>query len=103
MGDLQRLFKEISELKEIIATQAIYQKEILSFKEACIFLNLKDNFLYKLTSGNVITHYVPNGKMIYFRKADLVDYLLRYKVRSNDEIESETEAYLGNSKLKRIR
>ena len=35
------------------------------------FLNLSKSYLYKLTSGNLIPHYKPQGKMLYFEKAEL--------------------------------
>ena len=38
-------------------------KNVLSFST---FLNLSKSYLYKLTSGNLIPHYKPQGKMLYF-------------------------------------
>ena len=46
-------------------------KNVLSFDEASKFLNLSKSYLYKLTSGNLIPHYKPQGKMLYFEKAEL--------------------------------
>lgn len=46
-------------------------KNVLSFEEASRFLNLSKSYLYKLTSGNLIPHYKPQGKMLYFEKAEL--------------------------------
>ena len=37
-------------------------KNVLSFDEASKFLNLSRSYLYKLTSGNLIPHYKPQGK-----------------------------------------
>ena len=46
-------------------------KNVLSFDEASKFLNLSKSYLYKLTSGNLIPHYKPQGKMLYFEKVEL--------------------------------
>ena len=46
-------------------------KNVLSFDEASKFLNLSKSYLYKLTSGNLIPHYKPQGKMLFFERADL--------------------------------
>lgn len=43
-------------------------KNVLSFDEASKFLNLSKSYLYKLTSGNLIPHYKPQGKMLYFER-----------------------------------
>lgn len=40
-------------------------KNVLSFDEASKFLNLSKSYLYKLTSGNLIPHYKPQGKMLF--------------------------------------
>ena len=46
--------------------QVFHTKNVLSFEEASRFLNLSKSYLYKLTSGNLIPHYKPQGKMLYF-------------------------------------
>lgn len=47
----------------------------LSFNEACAYLGFKPSYLYKLTSRKVIPHYKPSGKMLFFSKADLDDWI----------------------------
>ena len=58
----------VSELEKML----FLSKNVLSFDEASKFLNLSKSYLYKLTSGNLIPHYKPQGKMLYFEKAELV-------------------------------
>jgi excisionase family DNA binding protein len=41
--------------------------------------------LYKLTSGKEIPHYKPRGKMIYFAKEDLDEWLLQNYEPTVDE------------------
>ncbi len=54
----------VSELEKML----FLSKNVLSFDEASKFLNLSKSYLYKLTSGNLIPHYKPQGKMLYFEK-----------------------------------
>ena len=42
-------------------------KNVLSFDEASTFLNLSKSYLYKLTSGNLIPHYKPQGRCFILR------------------------------------
>jgi len=50
----------VSELEKML----FLSKNVLSFDEASKFLNLSKSYLYKLTSGNLIPHYKPQGKMM---------------------------------------
>ncbi len=57
--------------------QIIAHKEILSFKEALIYLDVSESFLYKLTSKKVIEFTKPNGGKIYFKKSNLDNWMLQ--------------------------
>ncbi len=72
-------------------------KKILSFEEASKFLNLSKSYLYQLTSKGVIPHYKPQGKMIYFEKELLEEWLRQNPVRSKQQLEQD--AYKQTSKL----
>ena len=52
--------KRVAELENLV----FLSKNVLSFDEASKFLNLSKSYLYKLTSGNLIPHYKPQGKML---------------------------------------
>ena len=45
------------------------QKNVLTFDEACTYTGI--SYMYKLTCGSRIPHYKPNGKNIYFDRAEL--------------------------------
>ena len=49
----------VAELENLV----LHSKNVLSFEEASRFLNLSKSYLYKLTSGNLIPHYKPQGKI----------------------------------------
>jgi len=71
-------------------------EEILSLNEAAKFLKLSKSFLYKMTSQKIISHYIPGGKRIYFKKSDLEDWLLKNRIPTSSEFETNTECYLSN-------
>ena len=70
----------VSELEKML----FLSKNVLSFDEASRFLNLSKSYLYKLTSGNLIPHYKPQGKMLYFEKAELEAWLRQNPVKTQD-------------------
>ena len=84
---------KLQNLERLIMSQGI-NKEILSFSEACIYLDVSDSHLYKMTSRTVIPHYKPNGKKIYFKRQELDNWMLSNKQLSNEEIEQQAQNFL---------
>jgi excisionase family DNA binding protein len=91
--------KRVAELENLV----FLSKNVLSFDEASKFLNLSKSYLYKLTSGNLIPHYKPQGKMLYFEKAELEAWLRQNPVKTQAQIEQEAQKYILNRPLKKKR
>lgn len=51
------------------------ESEFLNAQNAAQFLGISKSALYKLTSKGKIKFYKPSGKLIYFFKDDLVNYI----------------------------
>jgi excisionase family DNA binding protein len=71
----------------------IANKEVLTFEETCDYTGISRSYLYKLTASGNIPHSKPNGKMIFFEKKKLVEWLLQNMRKSNDEIEAKALEY----------
>lgn len=80
----------VTELENLV----LHSKNVLSFEEASRFLNLSKSYLYKLTSGNLIPHYKPQGKMLYFEKTELEAWLRQNPIRTQAQTEVEAQKYL---------
>lgn len=79
--------------------QLIAQKDILSFREALIYLDVSESFLYKLTSKRAIEFTKPNGGKLYFKKSDLDNWMMQNESSSKVELEQEVYNHLkGNAK-----
>jgi len=74
-----------------------FHKEVLTFEEACDYTGISRSYLYKLTAAREIPHSKPNGKMIFFERAKLNDWLARNQRKSKSEIEQEALAYVLNN------
>jgi excisionase family DNA binding protein len=59
-------------------------KEVLSFNEAVEFLDVSKSFLYKMTASSEIMHFKPNGKLIYFKRQDLLDWIYGNDIEFNE-------------------
>ena len=81
--------------------QLIAHKEILSFKEALIYLDVNKSTLYKLTHKKAIEFTKPNGGKIYFKKSDLDNWMLQSQSESERVLEEDVFNHLnrnGNGK-----
>jgi len=68
-------------------------KEVLTSTEAAQYMGVSKSYLYKLTMTGAIPCYKPMGKMVYFNRHELEDWLQRNRVSSNDELESKAQEY----------
>ena len=93
--------KSIEMRVEELENLVFLSKNVLSFEEASKFLNLSKSYLYKLTSGNLIPHYKPQGKMLYSEKAELEAWLRQNPVKTQAQIEQEAQKYVLNRPLKK--
>ena len=74
----------------------LLQKDILTFEEACIYLGRSALFMYKLTLGRLIPYLVQNGKLIYFKRTELDEWVRSNKRNSLDEIQKRSEGFTLN-------
>ena len=88
------ILEKLDCIQKMLTEHNMLQKEVLNFNEAAIYLELSHSHLYKLTSGNFINHYKPNGKKIYFKRTELDIWLLRNRQSSKDEIDQLAADYL---------
>jgi excisionase family DNA binding protein len=69
-------------------------KTTFTFKEACLYTGFSPSYLYKLTSLGRIPFSKPEGKKIFFIKAELDEWLQRNHQRSTSDIEVEANKRL---------
>jgi excisionase family DNA binding protein len=75
-------------------TSLIAVKNVLTFEEGCIYTGYTKSFMYKQTSQRKIPHYKPQGKMIYFERAELEKWLLRNRITPANEIDEQANTYV---------
>lgn len=72
----------------------ISNKEILSFKEACAYLDVSESFLYKATSKRTIRFSKPNGGKIYFQRRDLNKWMMQNTQESVQDRMDELDNFM---------
>jgi len=84
-----KIFQKLEEIKNVL----FLQKNVFSFDEACKYCCLSKSKMYKHTSTNNIPYYKPEGKLIFFKKEELDNWLLRNKHSSIEEMERASSKY----------
>ncbi len=79
---IENLLNRISLLENSIYTT----KCVFTFQEACMYIGVSESMLYKLTSAKEIPHYKPRGKMLYFAKEELDEWLLQNYEPTVDDV-----------------
>ena len=63
--------------------------EFLTIHQAAQMMGITVNGVYRLTHMKKIAYYRPTGKRVYFKKADIENYLSQNRVKTETEIVSE--------------
>lgn len=79
--------KKLNEIKLEIKLSS--RKELLSFEDATIMLGVSESYLYKLTSQRRIPHFKPFGKLIFFKRSELMDWVEEGRILTREEILTE--------------
>ena len=89
LGNATELCKRIENLESSQFTT----KDVLTFDDACKYLGVSDSLLYKLTAARAVPHYKPRGKMIYFKKLELNEWLMHNQVITVEQAKLEAAYY----------
>lgn len=73
-------------------------KEVLTLDEAAQYMGIKKSYLYKLTMRREIPHYKPMGKMCYFKRTELEEWLTNNPVATAEVIADRADKILMNRK-----
>ena len=94
--------EEMKQMAELIAVNTILcTKEVLTTDEAAKYLGVSKSYLYKLTMQQKIPHYKPLGKMCYFNRVELEQWLQSNRVATEDEISQKAQNYCMKKGVRR--
>lgn len=77
--------------------ESIFQKNVLTLKEVVQYTGWKPSFIYKLTMTNKLRHSKPNGKTLFFERAELERFLMGNPVKLASDIAAESASYIVNN------
>ena len=89
----KNVFDKLTAIESLLVAT---QPKPLTLKEAAAFLDFSRSYLYRLTSQGRIPCYKPEGKRVYFDRAELVNWLKRNRIRPQEETEETAASYIVN-------
>lgn len=86
--------EDLKQVADMVTANTIFcTKEVLTSDEAAKYMGVSKSYLYKLTMKQQIPHFKPMGKMCYFNRQELEQWLQSNRVATTAEIEQRAQAY----------
>jgi excisionase family DNA binding protein len=89
---------DLQQMADHIAEKLSYcHKEVLTSDEAAKYMGISISTLYKWTMRKQIPHSKPNGKVCYFNRLELENWLMSNRVATADELQDMAQAYCAHT------
>ena len=93
----ETILQKLNRIEQKLSEQVMLSKDMLNPEEAALYLNVSRSYLYKMTSRRMIPHYCPNGKKLFFKRADLIEFQQKNRKSSRIELEAEALSFTTKS------
>jgi hypothetical protein len=70
-------------------------KQVLTLEEAALFMGISKSSLYKMTHKHELPFFRPNGKIIYFEKSELLNWMRQNRSMSEAETKAAATKHLS--------
>lgn len=91
---IANLVAKIEQLETLLREHVLSQKVALSFDEAVKYMGISNSLLYKLTCKREIPSYKPGGKILFFKRTDLDNWMLSKRRMTGKELKTEAQGRL---------
>ena len=90
---------EENKILEALADRLAYcTKEVLTVDEVNRYTGISKSYLYKLTMNREIPHYKPTGKLVFFNRREVEQWLQNNRVKTESELNQEAQSYCRKNK-----
>ncbi len=87
----------IESLNRIEKYSILAAKEMLTTDELSFLTGLSQAWIYNATCKKIIPHYKPNGKLLYFNRHEIEEWLMQNRIATSDEINRAADQYILNN------
>lgn len=85
ISTLNQLLEELAEIKENL----YLSKKVFNVQDFSRYSGFKESYIYKIIGRKEVDHSKPGGKMVFFNKDKIDEYLLSNEFKSADTIQNE--------------
>lgn len=91
---IKKMKEDMKQVADLITANIINTtKEVLTSDEAAKYMGISKSYLYKLTMLRRVPHFKPTGKMCYFNRHELENWLQSNRIATDEAIASEAQSY----------
>ena len=90
--------KILQRLEAIERYSLLAAKTVLNLEDVALLTGLSKSHIYKLTCSRKIPHFKPNGKQMYFDRAEVEAWMKQNRVTTKTEAEQQAIAYTVTGK-----
>lgn len=93
---MELILKKLTEIEHNL----LENKSVFTIDDLARYLGVSKSFLYKKTASGQLPFYKPFGKIIIFKKSEILEALLANPISTADDIEQAAIDYLNTSFLR---
>lgn len=82
---LDALYIRLEKMEKRLEEICLLSKEALTFEEAWKFLRVSSSQLYKMVFKRILPVFKPGGKLLYFKRRDLENWMLSNRKQTDKE------------------
>lgn len=86
MTQSDEILHELRGLKNLLQIDAILKKEIINLEEAAQLLGVSKSTMYKYVNTRKLPYSRPSGKILFFRKEDIYQFITSNRYASRNEL-----------------
>lgn len=100
-----QLSERLKSIEELLTSKTISQPQqptdtLLTVKQAAKYLSLSVPTIYTKVSKNELP-FMKRGKRVYFTESELLDYLKKGRIKTNEEVNREAQNYISSNNGKK--
>ena len=88
--------EELQEIRKLAMLGA--KHDVLTMDDVATLTGLSKSTIYKSTSSKTIPHYKSGGKYVYFSRGEVEKWMLKHRVKTTSELETEAATYCVTGK-----
>ncbi|UMB59981.1 DNA-binding protein [Lutibacter sp. A80] len=84
-----KIMQELNEIKVMIKKGNHFQKEIFNIQDLKGYTGFSESTIHKLSAKKLIPHNKPTNGALFFERLEIVEWIRKHKVYSDEEVLSK--------------